>query len=55
MQSINLNAHKRLVKPTPEQLSQGEIALQLADHVIYTKDKNNNVVQISVSPENTLN
>lgn len=38
-------------KPTPEQLSQGEIALQLADHVIYTKDKNNNVVQISVSPE----
>ncbi|EKM2931949.1 tail fiber domain-containing protein [Escherichia coli] len=38
-------------KPTPEQLSQGEIALQLADHVIYTKDKNNNVVPISVSPE----
>ncbi|WP_103682367.1 tail fiber domain-containing protein [Escherichia coli] len=38
-------------KPTPEQLSQGEITLQLADHVIYTKDKNNNVVQISVSPE----
>lgn len=38
-------------KPTPEQLSQGEIALQLADHVIYTKDKNNNVVQISISPE----
>lgn len=38
-------------KPTPEQLSQGEIALQLADHVIYTKDKNNAVVQISVSPE----
>ncbi|EOA5339360.1 tail fiber domain-containing protein [Escherichia coli] len=38
-------------KPTPEQLSQGEIALQLADHVIYTKDKNNNIVQISVSPE----
>ncbi len=38
-------------KPTPEQLSQGEIALQMADHVIYTKDKNNNVVQISVSPE----
>ena len=38
-------------KSTPEQLSQGEIALQLADHVIYTKDKNNNVVQISVSPE----
>ncbi|HBL8000458.1 TPA: tail fiber domain-containing protein [Escherichia coli] len=44
-------------KPTPEQLSQGEIALQLADHVIYTKDKNNAVVQVSVSPEshNALN
>lgn len=38
-------------KPTPEQLQVGEIAIQMADHVIYTKDKNNNVVQISVSPE----
>ncbi|EIN4798209.1 tail fiber domain-containing protein [Shigella sonnei] len=38
-------------KPTPEQLAQGEVAINLADHVIYTKDKNNNVVQISVSPE----
>ncbi|WP_105492979.1 tail fiber domain-containing protein [Escherichia coli] len=44
-------------KPTPEQLQVGELALQLADHVIYTKDKNNAVVQISVSPEshNALN
>ncbi len=44
-------------KPTPEQLSQGEVAINLADHVIYTKDKNNAVVQISVSPEshNALN
>lgn len=38
-------------KPTPEQLAQGEVAINLADHVIYTKDKNNAVVQISVSPE----
>lgn len=38
-------------KPTPEQLQVGEIAIQMADHVIYTKDKNNAVVQISVSPE----
>ncbi|MHA2549473.1 tail fiber domain-containing protein [Escherichia coli] len=38
-------------KPTPEQLSQGELAINLADHVLYTKDKNNAVVQISVSPE----
>ncbi|EPE1083237.1 tail fiber domain-containing protein [Escherichia coli] len=44
-------------KPTPEQLAQGEVAINLADHVIYTKDKNNAVVQISVSPEshNALN
>ncbi|EHS3285225.1 tail fiber domain-containing protein [Escherichia coli] len=44
-------------KPTPEQLQVGELALQLADHVIYTKDKNNAVVQVSVSPEshNALN
>ncbi|HDP7307599.1 TPA: tail fiber domain-containing protein [Escherichia coli] len=44
-------------KPTPEQLQVGEIAIQMADHVIYTKDKNNAVVQISVSPEshNALN
>ncbi|WP_249820295.1 pyocin knob domain-containing S74 family peptidase [Escherichia coli] len=38
-------------KPTPEQLQVGEIAIQMADHVIYTKDKNNAVVQVSVSPE----
>lgn len=37
--------------PTPEQLQVGEIALQLSDHVIFTKDKNHKVVQISVSPE----
>ncbi|EOO1871039.1 tail fiber domain-containing protein, partial [Escherichia coli] len=44
-------------KPTPEQLQVGEIAIQMADHVIYTKDKNNAVVQVSVSPEshNALN
>lgn len=44
-------------KPTPETLQQGEIAINLKDHVIYTKDKSNAVVQISVSPEshNTLN
>ncbi|MBB0770800.1 tail fiber domain-containing protein [Escherichia coli] len=44
-------------KPTPEQLAQGEVAINLADHVIYTKDKNNAVVQVSVSPEshNALN
>ncbi|MBB6763137.1 tail fiber domain-containing protein [Escherichia coli] len=38
-------------KPTPEQLQVGELALQLADHVIYTKDRDHEVVQISVSPE----
>ncbi|EMY7840724.1 tail fiber domain-containing protein [Escherichia coli] len=38
-------------KPTPDSLMQGEIALNVTDHVIYTKDKNNAVVQISVSPE----
>lgn len=52
MQSLQ---HKRSgvagKKPTPEQLQVGELAIQLADHVIYTKDKNNAVVQISVSPE----
>ncbi|EDQ0980163.1 tail fiber domain-containing protein [Salmonella enterica subsp. enterica serovar Virchow] len=37
--------------PTPEQLDVGEIALQLHDHVIFTKDKEHKVVQISVSPE----
>lgn len=37
--------------PTPESLQVGEIALQLADHVIFTKDKEHKVVQISVSPE----
>ncbi|EDH6256474.1 tail fiber domain-containing protein [Salmonella enterica subsp. enterica serovar Agbeni] len=37
--------------PAPESLQVGEIALQLADHVIFTKDKEHNVVQISVSPE----
>ncbi|EHI3273298.1 tail fiber domain-containing protein [Salmonella enterica] len=37
--------------PTPEQLQVGEIAIQLADHVIFTKDKEHKVVQISVSPE----
>ncbi|ECE0403412.1 tail fiber domain-containing protein [Salmonella enterica subsp. enterica] len=37
--------------PAPESLQVGEIALQLADHVIFTKDKDHNVVQISVSPE----
>lgn len=38
-------------KPTPDQLSVGEIAIQLADHVIFTKDRDHEVVQISVSPE----
>lgn len=58
MQSLQ---HKRSgvagKKPTPEQLQVGELAINLVDHVIYTKDKNNAVVQISVSPEshNTLN
>lgn len=37
--------------PAPESLQVGEIALQLADHVIFTKDKEHKVVQISVSPE----
>ncbi|EDA3265520.1 tail fiber domain-containing protein [Salmonella enterica subsp. enterica serovar Bovismorbificans] len=37
--------------PTPESLQVGEIALQLHDHVIFTKDKEHKVVQISVSPE----
>ncbi|HGA5125444.1 TPA: tail fiber domain-containing protein [Salmonella enterica subsp. enterica serovar Javiana] len=37
--------------PTPEQLQVGEIALNLTDHVIFTKDKEHKVVQISVSPE----
>ncbi|ENB6389670.1 tail fiber domain-containing protein [Salmonella enterica] len=37
--------------PTPESLQVGEIAIQLADHVIFTKDKEHKVVQISVSPE----
>ncbi|EDM7486012.1 tail fiber domain-containing protein [Salmonella enterica] len=37
--------------PTPETLQVGEIAIQLADHVIFTKDKEHKVVQISVSPE----
>ncbi|HHQ8965557.1 TPA: pyocin knob domain-containing protein [Escherichia coli] len=58
MQSLQ---HKRSgvagKKPTPEQLQVGELAINLVDHVIYTKDKSNAVVQISVSPEshNTLN
>ncbi|HAK5372896.1 TPA: tail fiber domain-containing protein [Salmonella enterica] len=38
-------------KPTPESLQVGEIALNLKDHVIFTKDKEHKVVQISVSPE----
>ncbi|HBP8185578.1 TPA: tail fiber domain-containing protein [Escherichia coli] len=38
-------------KPTPEQLQVGELAIQLADHVIFTKDRDHEVVQISVSPE----
>ncbi|EIV4915327.1 tail fiber domain-containing protein [Salmonella enterica] len=38
-------------KPTPESIQVGEIAIQLADHVIFTKDKEHKVVQISVSPE----
>ncbi|EHL8756270.1 tail fiber domain-containing protein [Salmonella enterica] len=37
--------------PTPESLQVGEIALNLTDHVIFTKDKEHKVVQISVSPE----
>ncbi|EDS3403486.1 tail fiber domain-containing protein, partial [Salmonella enterica] len=37
--------------PTPESLQVGEIALNLKDHVIFTKDKEHKVVQISVSPE----
>ncbi|EMU6641391.1 tail fiber domain-containing protein [Salmonella enterica] len=37
--------------PTPEALQVGEIALNLKDHVIFTKDKEHKVVQISVSPE----
>ncbi|HCO7492065.1 TPA: tail fiber domain-containing protein, partial [Escherichia coli] len=32
-------------------LQVGEIAIQLADHVIFTKDRDHEVVQISVSPE----
>ncbi|WP_233039023.1 tail fiber domain-containing protein [Escherichia coli] len=38
-------------KPTPEQLQVGEVAINLKDHVIFTKDRDNAVVQISVSPE----
>ncbi|ECW0786383.1 tail fiber domain-containing protein [Salmonella enterica subsp. enterica] len=38
-------------KPTPESLQVGELALNLKDHVIFTKDKEHKVVQISVSPE----
>lgn len=38
-------------KPTPESIQVGEIALNLKDHVIFTKDKEHKVVQISVSPE----
>ncbi|EJQ3615217.1 tail fiber domain-containing protein [Salmonella enterica] len=37
--------------PTPESIQVGEIALNLKDHVIFTKDKEHKVVQISVSPE----
>ncbi|EJJ4258237.1 tail fiber domain-containing protein [Salmonella enterica] len=37
--------------PAPEALQVGEIALNLKDHVIFTKDKEHKVVQISVSPE----
>ncbi|EHY7025384.1 tail fiber domain-containing protein [Salmonella enterica] len=38
-------------KPSPESIQVGEIALNLKDHVIFTKDKEHKVVQISVSPE----
>ncbi len=38
-------------KPTPEQLQVGEVAINLKDHVIFTKDRDHEVVQISVSPE----
>ncbi|EMW0060137.1 tail fiber domain-containing protein [Salmonella enterica subsp. enterica] len=52
MQSIQFKRTGEAGKvPTPEQLQVGEIALQLTDHVIFTKDKNHKVVQISVSPE----
>ncbi|PEH74289.1 tail fiber domain-containing protein [Edwardsiella tarda] len=38
-------------KPTADQIRQGEIAINTKDHVIFTKDKENKVVQISISPE----
>ncbi|ECO7735902.1 tail fiber domain-containing protein [Salmonella enterica] len=52
MQSIQFKRTGEAGKiPTPESLQVGEIAIQLADHVIFTKDKEHKVVQISVSPE----
>ncbi|EIC3047322.1 tail fiber domain-containing protein [Salmonella enterica subsp. enterica serovar Manhattan] len=52
MQSIQFKRTGETGKiPTPEQLQVGEIALNLTDHVIFTKDKEHKVVQISVSPE----
>ncbi|EDH8282136.1 tail fiber domain-containing protein [Salmonella enterica subsp. enterica serovar Livingstone] len=52
MQSIQFKRTGEAGKvPTPETLQVGEIAIQLADHVIFTKDKEHKVVQISVSPE----
>lgn len=52
MQSIQFKRTNTTgAKPTPEQLQVGEIALNLKDHVIFTKDKEHKVVQVSVSPE----
>lgn len=52
MKSIQFKrTNKAGVKPTPEQLKQGEICINLKDHVIYTKDKDNQIIQISGSPE----
>lgn len=52
MKSIQFKrTNKAGVKPTPDQLKQGEICINLKDHVIYTKDKDNQIIQISGSPE----
>ncbi|HEK0666380.1 TPA: hypothetical protein SMP26_001872 [Proteus mirabilis] len=52
MKSIQFKrTNKAGVKPTPAQLKQGEICINLKDHVIYTKDKDNQIIQISGSPE----
>ncbi|MBC5790610.1 DUF1542 domain-containing protein [Providencia sp. JUb39] len=52
MKSIQFKrTNKAGAKPAPEKLEVGEIALNLQDHTIFTKDKEHKVVQISVSPE----